>query len=97
MADTLPLPPEPAPAPAAVPLSERLTWRFADLSALTSISERHLRRLDADRDIPGRLTCGRRVLFVAETVRQWIREGMPDRERWEALRRAGGGSGRGNG
>jgi hypothetical protein len=75
------------PAPAAVPLSERLTWTLAEVAALTGISERQLRRLDADRQIPGRLTCGRRVLYAAETVREWIRSGMPDRERWEQLQR----------
>ncbi len=87
-ADTLTLTSDTAPVLAAVPLGERLTWTTADLSALTGISQRQLRRLDADRHIPGRLTCGRRVLYAAETVREWIREGMPDRDRWEQLQRA---------
>jgi hypothetical protein len=76
----------------AVPLSERLTWTLAELSALTGVSLRQMRRLDSDRQIPGRLTCGRKVLFAAETVREWVREGMPDRERWEVLQRARAGS-----
>jgi hypothetical protein len=93
MAETIPLRPDPAPtaeerAPTALPLAERLTWSVSELSELTGISERQLRRLDADRHIPGRVTCGRRVLYLAETVREWIRLGMPDRERWEAQRRA---------
>src|SRR5215510_8869076 len=65
-ADTLPLPSEPAPSLAAVPLGERLTWTLTELSALTGVSVRQLRRLDADRHIPGRLTCGRKVLFASE-------------------------------
>jgi hypothetical protein len=92
--DTLPLPPEVAPAPTAVPLVERLTWTLSDLSALTGVSLRHLRRLDADRNIPGRLTVGRKVLFTAELVREWIRSGMPDTERWEQLQRAAQHNGR---
>ncbi len=74
----------------AVPLSERLTWSAAELSALTGISLRQLRRLDADRHIPGRLMCGRRVLYAAETVREWIREGMPDHDQCTALQRRPG-------
>jgi hypothetical protein len=49
---------------------------FAELARLTTLSQRHLRRLDADRLIPGRLTVGRRVLFSAEVVRTWVRDGM---------------------
>jgi hypothetical protein len=69
-------------------LAERLLWSIRDLHDLTSISVRQLRRMDSCGDIPGRLTCGRRVLYTAETVREWIREGMPDAERWAALQRA---------
>jgi excisionase family DNA binding protein len=87
--DTLPLSHDRVPSPVAVPLSERLTWTLAELAALTGISLRHLRRLDSDRHIPGRLTVGRRVLFTAATIREWVREGMPGRERWQALQRAG--------
>ncbi len=90
--DTVPALPAAVPvgtdgASLAVPLSERLTWTAAELSALTGISLRHLRRLDADRHIPGRLTCGRRVLFAAETIREWVRLGLPDRDQWAALQR----------
>jgi hypothetical protein len=67
-----------APGP-TVSLAERLAWTLAELSALTGISERQLRRLDSDRQIPGRLTCGRKVLFAAETIREWVRSGMPGR------------------
>jgi excisionase family DNA binding protein len=77
-----------APGP-TVSLSDRLAWTLAELAALTGVSVRHLRRLDADRHIPGRLTCGRKVLFAAETVRAWVLAGMPCRERWEQLQRPG--------
>jgi hypothetical protein len=90
--DILPLPPDAAPAPAAVPLSERLTWTHAELSALTGVSVRPHPRHDAHPHVPGRLRCGRKVLFVAETIREWVRAGMPDRERWEVLQRVAAGS-----
>jgi excisionase family DNA binding protein len=86
MPDHLPLS-DPDPSQ-AVSLSDRLTWSLSELSSLTGISVRQLRRLDADRNIPGRLTCGRKVLFTAEAVREWLRAGCPDRQRWEALQRA---------
>jgi hypothetical protein len=57
------------------------------LAALLSMSERHLRRLDSSRDIPGRLLSGRRVLFQMAAIRRWIELGLPDRERFEILTR----------
>ena len=56
-----------------------------DLAKLTSLSVRHLRRMDAARDIPGRLTIGRRVRFRCDIVYSWAIAGMPDRETWSAL------------
>lgn len=53
----------------------------------TPVSVRHLRRLDACGDIPGRFLCGRRVLFRADTIRLWISLGMPDRKTFEMLTR----------
>src|SRR5262245_25491749 len=70
-----------------VSLSDRLAWTIAELAALTGISVRHLRRLDADRHIPGRIVLGRKILCSAETVRAWIAAGMPDRQAWEQLQR----------
>ncbi len=70
------------PAPAA---SEKLLIDMAELARLTSISVRQLRRLDSSRDIPGRVVCGRRVLFQTEFIREWVRAGLPDRDRWAAL------------
>lgn len=69
----------------AVPIADKLLLDIADLAALTSLSVRTLRRMDACRDIPGRVAVGRRVLFRAEAVREWVRAGLPDRDRWAAL------------
>jgi predicted DNA-binding transcriptional regulator AlpA len=70
--------------------SEKLMISLGELSWLTSLSLRHLRRLDASRDIPGRVTVGRRVLFRTEEIREWIRAGLPDHDHWPLLlKRAG--------
>jgi hypothetical protein len=57
------------------------------LAPLTSLSLRTLRRMDASRDIPGRVVVGRRVLFQTEVIREWIRAGLPDADQWAALQR----------
>jgi hypothetical protein len=77
---------EPAtPSPALVPLAERLLWSRADLAALTGLSLRHLARLDASSDIPGRVTggaLGRAVRYQSVIVRSWISRGLPGRGEW---------------
>jgi len=57
------------------------------LVKLTTLGLRTLRRLDAARDIPGRVVVGRRVLFHLDVIREWVRSGLPDKERWAALQR----------
>jgi hypothetical protein len=74
---------------AAPPSAEKLLIDMAELAWQTSLSLRTLRRLDSSRDIPGRVVVGRRVLFQTEIIREWIRAGLPDRDRWAALQRAG--------
>jgi predicted DNA-binding transcriptional regulator AlpA len=58
-----------------------------ELARLTTLSLSTLRRLDGCREIPGRVTVRRRVLFVAETVRQWVLAGLPNRDEWLALQK----------
>jgi hypothetical protein len=70
--------------PAAV--TEPLLVDMAALSKLLSLSVRHLRRLDSSRDIPGRVVVGRRVLYQAAAIREWVSIGCPDRAEWEARR-----------
>jgi hypothetical protein len=67
------------------PLANRLLVDISELSKLTSLSVRTLRRLDASRDIPGRVLCGRRVLFQTELIREWVRAGLPSRDQWTGL------------
>ena len=58
---------------------ETLLLDIAGLARLLNLSVRHLRRLDASGDIPGRVTSGRRVLFQVDIIRDWVRAGMPER------------------
>jgi predicted DNA-binding transcriptional regulator AlpA len=66
---------------------EPLLINMGELARLTSLSVRTLRRMDACRDIPGRVEAGRRVLFQTEVICEWVRAGLPDRERWSALQK----------
>jgi hypothetical protein len=61
-----------------------------ELSRVVSLSLRTLQRIDACRDIPGRVVVGRRVLFQADIVRAWVRAGLPDREKWAAIQKRNG-------
>ena len=77
----------PAFKPAPLACADKLAIDITDLATLTSLSTRTLRRLDAGRAIPGRVSIGRRVLFQTEVIRAWVRAGMPDREGWSALQK----------
>jgi hypothetical protein len=92
-ADAMPFPATPSPAiPEAAPPAahDKLLIDMAGLARLTSLSVRHLRRLDSSRDIPGRVVCGRRVLFQTEMIREWVRAGLPAHEQWAALLKRNG-------
>jgi hypothetical protein len=62
--------------------TEKWLIDMAELAHLTSLSIRHLRRLDSSSDIPGRVEVGRRVLFQTEIIKEWVRSGLPGRDRW---------------
>jgi hypothetical protein len=70
--------------------SDRWLIDVGELAHLTSLSVRHLRRLDSSCDIPGRVKHGKRVLFQTEIIREWVRAGLPDRDKWAALQRQKG-------
>jgi predicted DNA-binding transcriptional regulator AlpA len=75
---------------ASIAPGDKLLIDMAELAQLTSLSVRHLRRLDSSRDIPGRVAVGRRVLFQTEIIRDWVRAGLPDRDEWALLQRRNG-------
>jgi hypothetical protein len=63
---------------------DRLLIDVRELSRLTSLSVRTLRRMDSCGDIPGRVVVRRRVLYQLELIREWVRCGLPDRDKWQA-------------
>lgn len=74
---------------AALP-SQKLLIDTVELAFVTSLSVRTLRRMDSSRDIPGRVVCGRRVLFQTEIIREWVRFGLPGRDQWAVLQNRNG-------
>jgi hypothetical protein len=80
-------PPSQDPEAACPDTGNKLLIDMAALAHLTSLSVRHLRRLDSSRDIPGRVVVGRRVLFQTEVIREWVRAGLPGREQWAAIQK----------
>jgi hypothetical protein len=71
------------PLPAGEPAP--LLIDMAELARLTSLSIRTLRRMDASREIPGRVAVRRCVRFQSEVIVAWVRAGLPGREHWTAL------------
>ena len=53
------------------------TYDSADLARVLSVSLRHVRRLDARRAIPGRMTIGRLVRYRRDAVAAWVAAGCP--------------------
>jgi hypothetical protein len=84
------VPSSPTPEATAPSPADKWLIDMAGLAQLTSLSVRHLRRLDSSRDIPGRVAVGRRVLFQTEVIREWVRAGLPGRDQWAALQRRNG-------
>jgi hypothetical protein len=68
----------------AVPLLDKLLVTRKELSTLTGLSVRHLARLDAMNELPGRVWSGRAVRYDMRAVREWIDCGC-DFARWKAL------------
>src|SRR5262245_44246115 len=89
--DPIPFPPSGQPlVPPALSPPDKLLIDMAQLAHLTSLSVRHLRRLDCSRDIPGRVVLGRLVRFRLEIICEWVRAGLPDRDGWAALQHRNG-------
>jgi predicted DNA-binding transcriptional regulator AlpA len=59
------------------------------LALMMSCSLRHVRRMDAAGDLPAPLKVGGRLVrWRAAEIRAWIEAGCPDRQAWEARKRA---------
>ena len=61
----------------AIPVPERLAWTYPEAATMAGISERFLRKLVAKGEAPKPVKFGRSSRFVAETFREWVRNGVP--------------------
>jgi predicted DNA-binding transcriptional regulator AlpA len=62
------------PAPAVVPTHEKLTWNLDEIEALTGISRRTLERFKSAGKMPKPIRIGRRVVWPADSIRQWLQD-----------------------
>jgi hypothetical protein len=65
--------------------ADKLLIDITELAWLTSLSVRTLRRMDASREIPGRVVVRRCVRFQSDIIREWVRAGLPGLEQWAVL------------
>jgi hypothetical protein len=60
----------------AIPLSERLTWRLADIEAATGLSRRTLERLRSTGGLPPPdKMCGTIPLWLPRSIIRWVEGG----------------------
>ena len=62
-------PPPDAPVPA--------TYDSSEVARVLGVSIRHVRRMDARRAIPGRMTIGRLVRYHRDALDKWVAAGCP--------------------
>ena len=53
------------------------TYDSPAVARVLGVSLRHVRRMDARRAIPGRMTIGRLVRYRRDAVDQWVAAGCP--------------------
>ena len=61
---------------------EKLLITVEELSRLVSLSVRTLRRRDSAGEIPGRVKTGGSVRYRLDVIREWVRLGLPEPDRW---------------
>lgn len=54
---------------------EGATYTVRQLSELLQVSERHIHRMRANKEIPGEVRYGVAVRFVRSTIHRWLEEG----------------------
>lgn len=68
-----------------VAVGEKLYWSDAELAELLGISVRLLQQSESAGLLPEPERWGRRKLWRAATIREWVRLGRPSRERFEKM------------
>lgn len=62
--------------------TNRLLISAAELAKMLGASVRHIRRMDANAQLPQSVRLGRLVKWRLEEIKAWIQTGMPNRELW---------------
>lgn len=88
MAETLPIADASILPAGSAP--EQLVYDTADLCHVLRISVATLHRLKAAGKLPRARKLGSQLRWEASEIREWVAAGMPDLQRWEALRNGGG-------
>ena len=76
-----------SPGP-ALETTQALAVDAKTLAGLLGVSKRHVRRMNSAGSLPRPIKLGRSVRWSVAEVNQWIEAGCPDRENWEAMKRA---------
>lgn len=88
MADVLPLRPPVADPPAA-PAGPPLVVGARELAALLRVGLRTVRAMDAGGRLPKPVRIGHSVRWSLEEIKRWLAADAPNRDEWEARRKAG--------
>lgn len=66
-----------------------LAYSAQELADRLGASLRHIRRLNSAQMLPRPICLGRSVRWPVQEIKDWMAAGAPDRQRWEAMKRAG--------
>ncbi len=72
-------------------LPERLLIDAKLVAFMTGFSVRHIRRMNAAREMPRSLKKGRKILWKLRELEQWVEADMPDLQTWESMKAEGRG------
>jgi predicted DNA-binding transcriptional regulator AlpA len=67
---------------------ERWALDADDVARLLNVSKRHVAALNSSGRLPRPIKLGRRTVWVADELREWLAAGAPERSRWETMRQA---------
>lgn len=76
------------PTPTAKPTPEPLAVDAKALARMLCAGVRTIRTWDAAGKLPRPVRIGGRLLWSVEEIRTWLTAGAPDRQTWEARKRA---------
>ena len=67
-------------------LETPLALSASQLANQLGVSLRHIRRMDSAQMLPRPIRLGRSIRWPVEEVHNWLKNGAPDRRRWEQIK-----------